>query len=140
MSDNAIDSLDSFWSNIHSKIAIVSRKLFNDEYYSEAVFSAFKEVNLRVKNMVKKKTGEELDGKSLMLKAFNLNYPIIQLSDCSTDTERNIQEGCMHVFAGSIQAIRNPKAHENIVIDKNRAVHFLYLASLLMYKIDESNQ
>ena len=144
MSDNDIekvrDSLDSFWSNIHSKITKVSKKLFNDEYYTEAVFSAFIEVNLRVKNIVKSKIGEELDGKKLMLKAFNLNNPIIQLSDCSTDTEKNVQEGYMHIFSGSIQGIRNPKAHENILIDKKRAIHFLYLASLLMHKIDESDQ
>lgn len=135
-----LDSLDSFWSNIHSKITKVSKELFNDGYYAEAVFSAFRKVNSRVKNIVKSKTGEELDGKNLMFKAFNLRDPIIQLSNCSTETEKNIQEGYMHIFAGSIQGIRNPKAHENILIDKNRAVHFLYLASLLMYKIDESNQ
>lgn len=138
--NNDLDSLDSFWSNIHSKITRVSKELFNDGYYTEAVFSAFKEVNFRVKNIVKSKTGEELDGKNLMFKAFNLNDPIIKLSNYSTETEKNIQEGYMHIFAGSIQGIRNPKAHENISIDKNRAVHFLFLASLLMYKIDESNQ
>jgi hypothetical protein len=44
----------------------------------------------------------------------------------------------MQLFAGSMIGIRNPKAHENVVIDKNRAIHFLFLSSLLMYKIDES--
>ena len=34
--------------------------------------------------------------------------------------------------------IRNPKAHSNITIDPLRAIHFLYLASLLMYRIDEA--
>ncbi|MBI5642543.1 MAG: hypothetical protein HY954_03600 [Deltaproteobacteria bacterium] len=32
--------------------------------------------------------------------------------------------------------IRNPKAHNNIDIDENRAVHFIFLASLLMDKLD----
>jgi len=138
--NNEPNLLDSFWSYIHSEIIKVSKELFSDEHYANAVFSAFREVNFRVKNIVKNKNGEELDGKSLMFKAFNLKDPIIQLSNCSTETEKDVQEGYMHVFAGSIQGIRNPKAHENIFIDKNRAVHFLYLASLLMYKIDESNQ
>jgi len=138
MESNDIGLKNSFWPNIHSEIIGVSQKLFNDGYYAEAVFSAFKEVNIRIKNIVKNKTGEELDGKSLMLKAFRLKNPIIKLNDCLTETERNIQEGYMHLFAGSIQGIRNPKAHDNIKLDENRAVHFLYLASLLMYKIDES--
>ena len=128
----------SFWSKIHSEIVKASQKLFNDKHYAEAVFSAFKEVNNRIKDIYKNKTEIELDGKNLMLKAFNLSNPIVKFNDCQTETERNIQEGYMHLCAGSIQGIRNPKAHENIKIDKNRAVHFLYLASLLMYKVDEA--
>lgn len=133
-----LDLGNSFWSNIHSDIKKVSKELFNDGHHAEAVFSAFKEVNFRIKNIVQNKIGEELDGKRLMFSAFNLNNPIIKLCDCLTETEKNIQEGYMHIFAGSIQGIRNPKAHENIKIDETRAVHFLYLASLLMFKIDES--
>lgn len=129
---------NSFWSKIHSDIKKVSKELFNDRYYTESVFSAFKEVNNQVKNIIKNKIGEELDGKALMFRAFNLNNPLIKLSNCLTETEKNIQEGYMHIFAGSIQGIRNPKAHENIKIDENRAIHFIYLASLLMYKINES--
>ena len=132
------DLRKSFWANIHSDIKEVSKALFNDGHHAEAVLSAFKEVNFRIKNMVQNKIGEELDGKRLMFSAFNLNDPIIKLSDCLTETDKNIQEGYMHIFAGSIQGIRNPKAHENIKIDEKRAVQFLYLASLLMYKIDES--
>ena len=135
-----LDLSGSFWSNIHPSITRVSRGLFIDRHYADAVFSAFKEVNFRVKNIVKSKIGEELDGKSLMFRAFKLGDPIIQLSNHLTETGRNIQEGYMHLFAGSMQGIRNPKAHENIEIEKKRAVHFLYLASLLMYRIDESDQ
>ena len=46
--------------------------------------------------------------------------------------------GYMEIFAGTITGIRNPKAHDNIVIDEKRAIHLLYLASLLMYKLDEA--
>ena len=44
----------------------------------------------------------------------------------------------MHLFAGAIQATRNPKAHEIISITPERALHFLLLASLLMSKLDEA--
>jgi hypothetical protein len=50
-----------------------------------------------------------------------------------------MQQGYMQIFAGSMTGIRNPKAHENISIDSVRAVHFLFLASLLMAKLDEAN-
>jgi hypothetical protein len=43
----------------------------------------------------------------------------------------------MQIFAGAMQGIRNPKAHDNIDIHKERAMHQIILASLLMYKLDE---
>jgi hypothetical protein len=36
--------------------------------------------------------------------------------------------------------IRNPKAHANITITPERAIHFLFLASLLLFKIDERSK
>ncbi len=44
MEDDDLGLEDSFWPNIHLEITRVSQKLFNDEYYTEAVFSAFKEI------------------------------------------------------------------------------------------------
>ncbi len=44
----------------------------------------------------------------------------------------------MELFSGSMIGIRNPKAHANISITKERAIHFIFLASLLMYKLDEA--
>ena len=38
---------------------------------------------------------------------------------------------------GSMLALRNPKAHENIGLDKDEAFRRLMFASMLMYKIDE---
>jgi hypothetical protein len=43
----------------------------------------------------------------------------------------------MEIFAGAMIGIRNPKAHGNLNITENRAKHFIYLASLLMHKVDE---
>ena len=97
-----------------------------------------KEINSYVKNIVKKKRGEELDGAKLMNTAFSPDKPVITLDDLSTVTGKNIQQGYMQIFVGSMIGIRNPKAHENINIDKKRAIHFIFLASLLMSKLDEA--
>ena len=87
---------------------------------------------------MKDKTGEELDGANLMNKAFSLEKPMIVLDDLSTETGKNIQKGYIQIFAGAMTGIRNPKAHENIKISKEKAIHFIFLASLLMYKLDEA--
>ena len=83
------------------------------------------------------KTANELDGASLMHTAFSPNNPIIVLDDLSTDSGQNIQKGYMEIFAGAMIGIRNPKAHENMDIEEIPAKHRIYLASLLMTKIDE---
>ena len=63
--------------------------------------------------------------------------PCSFLGDLATESGRNIQDGYSHIFAGAMQAIRNPSAHANTEIDSNRACHQLMLASLLFRQIDE---
>lgn len=128
---------DTFWNDIHPKIISITRSRFESTHYADAVESALKEINNFVKDIVRRKTSKELDGVGLMRMAFSLNNPIIVLDDLSTESGKNAQQGYMDIFAGSMTGIRNPKAHENLNITKERAIHFIYLASLLMYKIDE---
>jgi len=73
-----------------------------------------------------------------MQKAFSLQRPVIKIEDLSTDSGKNIQQGYLQIFSGTMTGIRNPKDHENLIIDKLRAIHLLFLASLLLFKIDES--
>ncbi|AUB59384.1 TIGR02391 family protein [Methanobacterium subterraneum] len=143
------DYLPGFWPWIHQDIIKVSKQLFEDKHYAHSVESAFKEVNSRVKIIYKNKTGDEIDGYDLMMKAFKYNknrntgqiteWPIIQLTDLNSISDRNIQDGYRLVFAGSIQAFRNPKAHENQDITQKTAAHSIFVASKLMHRLDDSN-
>lgn len=140
--DDGIEQTN-FWILIHKNILEVSLRKFENGHYADSVESAFKSVNKCVKEIVKAKTGNERDGVPLMREAFNFNLernknPIILLDDISSESGRNIQEGYMQLFAGAMQGIRNPKAHDNIDITKERAMHQIFLASLLMHKLDEA--
>lgn len=133
----AIESTDAFWNDIHYRVVSVAKTRFESSHYADAVEAALKEVNSCVKDIVKRKTGRELDGAPLMHMAFSPNDPIIVLEDLSSQSGRDIQQGYMEIFAGTMIGIRNPKAHDNVTITPIRAKHFLYLASLLMSKVDE---
>ncbi len=128
------------WDLIHPAVASVARSRFDSEHYADAVEAAFKELNSIVKAKVKDADGREIDGASLMTTAFSVQNPVILLDDLTTTTGRDIQLGYMQIFAGAMTGIRNPKAHGNISIDEKRAIHFLFLASLLMSKLDEAQQ
>jgi len=132
--------LNSFWNILHPEIVKPSKSRFEANHLADSVEATFKEVNNTVKLIVKDKTGKEFDGADLMNRAFSLHNPIIILGDLSTKTGKDIQKGYMQIFSGAMTGIRNPKAHANIIIDKPRAIHFLFLASLLMFKIDEGNK
>ena len=91
--------------NIHLEIDIVSRKLFADKHYAQAIFEAFKKVN----NLVKEKSGRrDLDGKNLMLMTFSVNAPILKMNKLISQSDKDEQEGFMHLYAGAIMGIRNP--------------------------------
>jgi uncharacterized protein (TIGR02391 family) len=125
------------WSHLHPSITGVARKRFESGHYADAVEAALKHINAAVKAFMRKTTGKELDGSSLMHTAFSPKQPFIVLADLSTISGQSIQQGYMELFAGAMSGVRNPKAHDNIEIDEPRAIHFLFLASLLNYKLDE---
>jgi uncharacterized protein (TIGR02391 family) len=129
---------DSIWPLLHARVITSAKTRFQGGHYADAVEAGLKELNSVVKELVKKKTGQELDGAALMQKAFSPNPPVlVALDDLCTDSGRNIQQGYMQIFAGAMVGIRNPKAHANLTITKERAWHFLFLASLLFHKLDE---
>jgi uncharacterized protein (TIGR02391 family) len=126
-----IVQVDDFWSRLHPSVVRASRSRFETSHYADAVESAFKDLNSKIKEHVRKATGQEFDGADLMNRAFSPNTPIVRLADLSTKDGENIQKGYLQIFSGAMTGIRNPKAHSNVTIDANRAIHHLHLASLL---------
>jgi len=132
-------SMFDLWVLLHPSVVAVAKSRFETEHFADAVEAALKEVNSRVKAFVRAKIGEDLDGSALMKKAFSPNHPIISLGDLSTESGRSMQQGYMELFSGSMSGVRNPKAHANVIISNERCMEFLFLASLLMAKLDEAN-
>jgi len=128
---------DSFWSLLHERVVKTAKGRFDAGHYADSVEAALKELNSAMKALVKKATGKELDGADLMHHALSPKNPIIVLDDLSTESGRNQQTGYMEIFAGAMTGIRNPKAHENLTITKERAIHHLFLASLLFNRLGE---
>ena len=123
-----------FFAELDADVRRVSQQLFKDTHYADSVSTAFKELNYQVKQEYKRRKNVELDGADLMHQAFSPKNPVFVLADQSNQSGRDIQQGFMELFAGSMIGIRNPHAHENLPLDVDGAKHFLYLASLLMKK------
>ena len=118
----------------HNSIVFASRALFQDTHYSQAIFEACKLLNKRVQELSK----SALDGKKLMLDVFSVNQPKLKFNDNVTQSDKDEQEGFMHIFAGVMHGIRNPKGHEIMNLkDPIRTLEYLSLISLLFRKLDE---
>lgn len=128
------------WKLIHPKITQVSKQLYLDGHYSNAVCDAFIEINDRIKRIysIMRPNEKVPDGDALMKLVFSVNSPIIEFCDQSNTTGINIQKGYMEMLSGGMSALRNPKAHANITISADESMRQLVFASMLMYKIDEA--
>ncbi|HEV8394542.1 MAG TPA: TIGR02391 family protein [Vicinamibacterales bacterium] len=131
-------TVNEFWRILHPAIVKVARQRFESNHFADAVEASSKEVNQAVKARVLTSTRQEYDGTDLMNRAFSVEKPVVVLADLSTQSGKDEQVGYMQLFAGAMRGIRNPKAHANIEIDDVRAIHHLFVASLLMSKLDEA--
>lgn len=134
-------NLQDEWGYIHPTIIKVSKKLYTDGHYANAAEDAFIEINDRVKRLFRTLNptdGKIPDGDTAMTTVFSINKPMIKVCDLSTETGVNEQKGLMLMLQGAMSALRNPKAHSNIIISKEDALRRIMFASMLMYKIDEA--
>lgn len=118
--------------NIHPEISAVAIKLFDDGYYSQATFEAFKLLDQKVKTTA----GITDSGFNLMMAAFNEKNPKIKLTNLSTTSEFDEQLGFRHIFAGAMSAIRNPRGHEIVADPIDLCLDHLSVASVLLRTFD----
>lgn len=131
-------STNDFWKFIHPKIIELSKNKFEDGYYSDAVQTALVEICSIVREYRKTNGLQEIQSdKDMMYNTFSTSK-VLQFTDSSTTSLKNIQEGYEKIFPGVIQAMRNPNAHQNYTIEKDEAVRKLMVTSDLMYMLDNA--
>ncbi len=116
------------------EIGLASRELFLDGHYQSAVENAYK----AIESVVAERCGSTDYGTGLMRRAFGGEAPRIPLIPLVTEPDKQIQEGYSHLFAGSMQAIRNPRAHGSILDQPDEALELIIWAQHLMRKLKSS--
>ena len=114
---------------LHPIIAQCAGPIFHSGRYDSAVYEAFKQVEIAVKNG----TGINNIGANLMMEAFKKGSGA--LTDATADIAE--QEGMMFVFAGSMKVFRNSTGHRNVQMDAYQAASLIVHASYLMTIVDE---
>jgi len=115
----------------------VVRQVFLNGHYGLAVEEGFKYLN----NLVKRRSGLEADGSSLMGSAFSMHSPVLKLNDLRTQSKKDQQLGYMQILQGSMTGIRNPRAHEHKYLDEPRnAIELLALCNHLVRLVTNANR
>lgn len=121
--------------NIHPDLPKKVRKLFDDGYFSESTFEAFKWVDKEVRRL----SGSRKFGHAMMMDVFNESKAILALNPLLAPSEIDEQLGYKFIFAGAQSAIRNPRGHDIDVEDSlDSCLDHLALASLLVRRLDDA--
>jgi uncharacterized protein (TIGR02391 family) len=93
---------------LHSSLPFPIATMFKDRHYREAVLKA----SIALVDSVKMRSGRHnLDGVALMSTVFSPNDPILAFNSLANQTDKDEQQGLMHLFMGAVLGIRNPRAH-----------------------------
>lgn len=115
---------------IHPRISQKVWASFLRGDYDTAVFQAFKEVEVRVREAAQCR---ETDlGVDLMRKAFGERGALTVASENKAE-----QQAISHLFAGAIGSYKNPHSHRRISIESDEAAEMIVLASHLLGIVDK---
>jgi uncharacterized protein (TIGR02391 family) len=120
--------------NLHPRIQEAARPSFSVCRRAEAVFEAFKTVELRVREL----SVSQQSGVRLMGDAFDGNPPELAFNERASQAQIDEQKGFAFLFKGAMLGVRNPKAHAPFEeLGERRALDYLSFASLLMWRLDD---
>jgi uncharacterized protein (TIGR02391 family) len=123
--------------DLHQRIAQAASELYRDGHYRNAVLDA----TLALENLVKEKSRRhDLTGAALMSTVFSKNDPVLAINDLADQTDRDEQEGIMHLFMGAILGLRNPRAHALFDDSAELALEYVALLSLLAKIVEKTKR
>ena len=115
---------------LHLRIAHKGWATFLRREYDTAVFQAFREVEVRVREAGQ--FAEADYGASLMRDAFRKGGPLRDNSAPESE-----EDSLSHLFAGAMGYFKNPSSHRNVSIEPREAVKMIMLASHLLGIVDK---
>lgn len=134
--DNS-ETKDFFSRGFHQEVTKHAQKLYEQGNYFHSVFEVCKAYNKRVKE----KSNSSLDGFKLMMDVWGCDRGVLKITECNSETDKNVQDGIMFLSSGLMRAIRNPTGHEPAIewpISKTDCLDILSFLSFLFRKLEEA--
>lgn len=114
-------------------------KAIGAHYSLEDYTSALRDLMMLIKNIVQELSEiSDLDGSTLMSKAFLGKDPKLKINKFETKTEIDMQTGIGLMLQGLFFSVRNPISHEDIVYSKENADAIIIFVNYILSVIDKS--
>jgi uncharacterized protein (TIGR02391 family) len=120
--------LEDLPANVREACAI----LFANGHFAQGVLEAAKVM----RDVLQEASGVDLDGEKLAGKVFNPKDPLIIVGDLATETGRNRQRGMMLIAQGIFAGIRNPLAHQRIVVPVSEARQIVAMIAFVVEAVE----
>lgn len=137
MANNSIDNIENF---ISKDIWNVIRDNYERGSYTASITNLIQYINEIIQD---KANLENVDNTTLIEQALSFKSskpPKIQVNKLQTRTEKDIQEGILHLLKGACLAIRNPRSHERYSDDKLTADRIILFYDYVLDFIRKSEQ
>jgi uncharacterized protein (TIGR02391 family) len=119
---------------LHPAIVSSSLAQYGNGHLRDAVLNGV----IAIFDMIRSRTGLQLDGKDLVGQAFGLDKGQLIFTEIETETGKNDQKGFLQIFDGVYTGVRNVKAHSlNHDLDERKAAQYLVTLSLLARRVEE---
>ena len=119
---------------LHPAIVASSLGQYRNGHLRDAVLNGV----IAVFDMLRARTGLNLDGKDLVGQAFGLEKGKLVFSEIETETGRNDQKGFLQIYEGIYTGVRNVKAHSlTHDLNEQKAAQYLVTLSLLARRVEE---
>jgi uncharacterized protein (TIGR02391 family) len=124
-------------ADVHPRIAEACINHFENGEYRSAVLDAC----LALNRLVQDKSGRpDLDGAKLMWKVFSPDEKVLVINELADESDISEQNGVMHLLAGAMLALRNPRAHALDPDAFEGALDRIMLLSLLATWVDTAKR
>lgn len=119
---------------LHPRIVDSALDRYTAGFLREAVLNGV----MAVMDLIRARTGLQLDGAPLVQQAFNPRTGKLIFSELDTENGQNDQKGFMMIYEGVYGGVRNVKAHSlDHDLNEQKAGQYLVMLSLLARRVDE---
>ena len=123
-----------FEALLHPAIISSSLGQYRNGHLRDAVLNGV----IAVFDLIRDRTGLDLDGKELVGQAFGRDRGRLVFSEIKTETGRNDQKGFLQIYEGIYTEVRNVKAHSlNHDLNEQKTIQYLVTLSLLARRVEE---